>query len=82
MRVSEMLTGVRATMAIKVYGDDLKTLEEKTESGEILIDLTIKQNSTEEEQARIELSIPTYEQDFLPNFRKGDIVILAIGSSC
>lgn len=54
----------------------LSTLKEKTESGEILIDLKIKQNSAEEEQARIELSIPIYEQDFLPNFRKGDIVIL------
>ncbi len=28
MRVSEMLTGVRAAMAIKLYGDDLKTLEQ------------------------------------------------------
>jgi len=27
MRVSEMLTGVRAAMAIKLYGDDLNTLE-------------------------------------------------------
>ncbi len=27
MRVSEMLTGVRAAMAIKLYGDDLKVLE-------------------------------------------------------
>lgn len=27
MRVSEMLTGVRAAMAIKLYGDDLQTLE-------------------------------------------------------
>ena len=27
MRVSEMLTGVRAAMAIKVYGDDIDTLE-------------------------------------------------------
>lgn len=27
MRVSEMLTGVRAAMAIKLYGDDLRTLE-------------------------------------------------------
>lgn len=27
MRVSEMLTGVRAAMAIKLYGDDLHTLE-------------------------------------------------------
>lgn len=54
----------------------LSTLEEKTESGEILIDLTIKQNSTEEEQPRVALSIPNYDQGFLPNFRKGDIVIL------
>ena len=37
MRVSEMLTGVRATMAIKLYGDDLKTLEQKTEEIEKLV---------------------------------------------
>lgn len=37
MRVSEMLTGVRATMAIKLYGDDLKLLEEKTEEIEKLV---------------------------------------------
>lgn len=54
----------------------LSSIEEKTESGEILIDLTIKKNSTEEEIPRIELNIPAYDQDFLPNFRKGDIVIL------
>lgn len=30
MRVSEMLTGVRAAMAIKLYGDDLDVLEEKS----------------------------------------------------
>ena len=29
MRVSEMLTGVRSAMAIKLYGDDLKVLEQK-----------------------------------------------------
>lgn len=29
MRVSEMLTGVRSAMAIKLYGDDLKILEQK-----------------------------------------------------
>lgn len=29
MRVSEMLTGVRAAMAIKLFGDDLKLLEDK-----------------------------------------------------
>jgi cobalt-zinc-cadmium resistance protein CzcA len=31
MRVSEMLTGVRSTLAIKLYGDDLKILEQKSE---------------------------------------------------
>ncbi len=31
MRVSEMLTGVRATMAIKLYGDDLKIMEQKSQ---------------------------------------------------
>ena len=37
MRVSEMLTGVRAAMAIKLYGDDLKLLEEKSKQIEVLV---------------------------------------------
>lgn len=37
MRVSEMLTGVRATMAIKIYGDELKVLEEKAKEIENLV---------------------------------------------
>lgn len=37
MRVSEMLTGVRAAMAIKLYGDDLKVLEEKSKQIESLV---------------------------------------------
>jgi cobalt-zinc-cadmium resistance protein CzcA len=37
MRVSEMLTGVRAAMAIKIYGDDLKVLEEKSRQIETLV---------------------------------------------
>jgi len=40
MRVSEMLTGVRATMAIKLYGDDLKILEEKSRQIEDLVSNT------------------------------------------
>ena len=37
MRVSEMLTGVRAAMAIKLYGDDLNILEEKSKQIEALV---------------------------------------------
>ncbi len=37
MRVSEMLTGVRAAMAIKLYGDDLQVLEAKSKQIETLI---------------------------------------------
>ncbi len=37
MRVSEMITGVRATMAIKIYGEDLKILEEKAVQIEELV---------------------------------------------
>lgn len=37
MRVSEMLTGVRAAMAIKLYGDDLQTLEQKSRQIEALV---------------------------------------------
>ena len=37
MRVSEMLTGVRAAMAIKLYGDDLKVLEEKSKQIESIV---------------------------------------------
>lgn len=37
MRVSEMLTGVRAAMAIKLYGDNLSILEEKSKQIEALV---------------------------------------------
>ena len=37
MRVSEMLTGVRAAVAIKLYGDDLKVMEEKAKQIEALV---------------------------------------------
>ncbi len=36
MRVSEMLSGVRAALAIKIYGDDLSVLEEKSQQIEEL----------------------------------------------
>jgi cobalt-zinc-cadmium resistance protein CzcA len=37
MRVSEMLTGVRSAMAIKLYGDDLAVLEQKASEIEQLV---------------------------------------------
>jgi len=37
MRVSEMLTGVRSAMAIKLYGDDLQVLNEKAAEIEALL---------------------------------------------
>jgi len=40
MRVSEMLTGVRAAMAIKLYGDDLGTLEKISRQIEKLVNAT------------------------------------------
>ena len=40
MRVSEMLTGVRAAMAIKLYGDDLQTLETLSKKIEKLVNET------------------------------------------
>lgn len=40
MRVSEMLTGVRAAMAIKLYGDDLETLETLSTQIEDLVNAT------------------------------------------
>lgn len=54
----------------------LSSLEEKFESGEILIDLSILENLTETDLPTIKLKIPVYENNFLPNFRQGDIVIL------
>jgi len=37
MRISEMLTGVRAAMAIKLFGDDLVMLEEKSKEIETVL---------------------------------------------
>jgi len=38
MRTSEMLTGVRAAMAIKLFGDDLVVLEEKSKQIETIVE--------------------------------------------
>jgi hypothetical protein len=54
----------------------LSSLEEKFEAGQILTDLSIIENLSETDLPTIKLKIPTYEHDFLPNFRQGDIVIL------
>ncbi|MDR2810090.1 MAG: AAA family ATPase [Tannerellaceae bacterium] len=54
----------------------LATEEEKRASGDILTHLTIRQNLCETETPAIRLIIPPYTEEFLPNFRQGDIVIL------
>src|SRR5690606_20467635 len=54
----------------------LSSVEEKVEAGEILTDLSIAENLTETDLPTIKLNIPTYDHDFLPNFRQGDIVNL------
>lgn len=48
----------------------------KQEDGNILTDLTIKDMKGEEGIERLSLAIPFYDENFLPNFRKGDIVLL------
>ena len=53
-------------------------LAEKIENGNILTGLKItdkRKSSPNKGYDIIELSIPTYGEDFLPNFRKGDIII-------
>ena len=55
----------------------LSTLDEKRDAGEILYDLTIVENhASQAHKAFIFLSIPQYEETFLPNFRNGDVVVL------
>lgn len=55
----------------------LATLAEKQEAGEILYNLKIVENrAADSHKAFITLSIPVYQEDFLPNFRVGDIVVL------
>lgn len=55
----------------------LSTLDEKREAGEILYDLQIMENrASQAHKAYILLSIPQYDEMFLPNFRTGDVVVL------
>lgn len=55
----------------------LSTLDEKREAGEILYGLTLSENrAAQPSNAYVTLSIPRYEEDFLPNFRNGDAVVL------
>ena len=55
----------------------LSTLDEKREAGEILYDLQIIENKASQvHKAYILLSIPQYDEMFLPNFRTGDVVVL------
>lgn len=50
--------------------------EEKKKNGEILPDLNIIINDIDQEVPRITLSIPKSKEEFLPNFRVGDIIVL------
>lgn len=55
----------------------LSTLAEKREAGEILYDLKITTNhAADTHAAYVTLSVPEYDDEFLPNFRTGDVVVL------
>lgn len=54
----------------------LNDIDDKLEAGEIFLDLKIIENKSNESTPLIRLKIPAYQDDFLPNFRKGDIIIL------
>lgn len=55
----------------------LSTLDEKREAGEILYNLDITENkASQAHKAYMVLSIPEYDETFLPNFRNGDVVVL------
>jgi len=51
------------------------SLEEKTDTGEILIDLMILENKAEKEDHTIRLHIPVGRSGSLHNFRQGDLII-------
>jgi hypothetical protein len=54
----------------------LSTLDEKREAGEILYDLTIQENRAADAKEPYILLSATPDEDYLPNFRPGDAVIL------
>jgi hypothetical protein len=55
----------------------LSSIKEKKEAGEILLDLSIKENKADAETTPyIVFQIPVFDLEFLPNFRQGDIVII------
>ncbi|MCO5231839.1 MAG: AAA domain-containing protein [Chitinophagales bacterium] len=54
----------------------LNDAEEKLDAGDILLDLQIVENFSDQIPPKIRLAIPEYGDCFLPNFRQGDIVLL------
>jgi superfamily I DNA and/or RNA helicase len=52
------------------------TLKDKLEGGEILIDLSIKENLSNQLQPTVVFNIPKQDIKFIPNFRKGDVVVI------
>lgn len=52
------------------------SLEEKKEADAIFYDLKMISNRASEEDHTVTLAIPEYEGGYLPNFRKGDVVVL------
>jgi DNA polymerase III delta prime subunit len=54
----------------------LASTEEKQASGDILINLSVLLNQSETETPAIRLRLPACTEEFQPNFRQGDIVIL------
>lgn len=72
-------TGGRNDAARGFAGTWHTPLNEKIEAGNILLGLTIsnkQKSSPEKGYDIIELKIPQQGEDFLPNFRTGDIIIL------
>lgn len=55
----------------------LHSLDEKRQAGEILYDLILTDNQAGKmKDPSVSFSIPEYDEEFLPNFRQGDVVVL------